>query len=123
MLGIFRGLLYLVGTVITFVYSYLLVNAKNTANGGYFGGGNWHINAYMYFFGIEDYRELYSRDIDLESMERVFDFFGRFERTLGEKWATMVFVPGVIIILAVCAVLYLRSRSLRMMVAASEADA
>ena len=119
-LGTVRGILYAVCALLTFLYSYLMLNAMNTTvmNAGRWGGG-WYMNAYASLMGI-DQRDFYR--FDYGQFEEIMEFFSNIESIFGPNWANKIYFCTVIFSLAVCVLLYFWARRLRVRVALSEKD-
>lgn len=122
-LGIVRGILYLLCSALTFVYSYFMLNAMNTNSGrGWFGGG-WMFNALLNLYTDEDVRMGYDFSrIDFDRIEKLMELFEKLENRLGPNWPTNLYFATVAIVLAVCVVLYFWARRKRVFIAGTEKE-
>lgn len=123
MLGIVRGILYLLCSALTFVYSYFMLSAMNTNNGrGWFGGG-WLFDALLNLYVSEEERARFDFSrIDFDRIEKLMDMFEKIESRFGPNWPTNIYFVSVAIMLAICVVLYFWARRKRMFIAAAEKE-
>lgn len=120
-LGIVRGFLHLITAAVTWVYTFGLLNGMEAVSGvGATASARWIINIYFKLAGTQFSQRGAYVNYDYEFVTKLSNFAATMEGALTSNWLSIIALPTIAILLTVCFVLYLRSRSLRQSLAAAE---